>query len=146
MILPRNFEGEQHAAFIVRVISLLAALWLWGLSIWFFMVSVGSLWKYAVRSDSHRNMPFQMTWWSFVFPNTALVTATLALARALGSAGLRLFGCFFFSLLCYRFFLFRLSIFASLLRFLTFQILNRQRRLPWESLNTKVIQEHYQGM
>lgn len=38
-------------------------------------------------------MPFQMTWWSFVFPNTALVTATLALATAVGSNGLRITGC-----------------------------------------------------
>lgn len=38
-------------------------------------------------------MPFQMTWWSFVFPNTALVTATLALAAAVGSNGLRIAGC-----------------------------------------------------
>ena len=93
MILPQNFEGEAHAVFIVRVISLLAALWLWGLSVWFFLVSVGSLWKYAVRPDERRNMPFQMTWWSFVFPNTALVTATLALGRALRSRGLQVFGC-----------------------------------------------------
>lgn len=28
-----------------------------------------------------------------VFPNTALVTATLALARALGSKGLQIYGC-----------------------------------------------------
>jgi tellurite resistance protein TehA-like permease len=38
-------------------------------------------------------MPFQMTWWSFVFPNTALVTATVALAKALDSNGLRIYGC-----------------------------------------------------
>ena len=74
----------------MRLLSTIIGLWLWGLSIWFFLVSVGSLLKY-VRPE--RKMPFQMTWWSFVFPNTALVTATLALARALGSAGLRLFGC-----------------------------------------------------
>lgn len=48
------------------------------------------MWKY-VRPE--RTMPFQMTWWSFVFPNTALVTATLALAAALGSEGLRITGC-----------------------------------------------------
>ncbi|KAK7753842.1 hypothetical protein SLS62_004208 [Diatrype stigma] len=90
VILPQNFEGEEHAVFILRVISILVGLWLWGLSLWFFLVSVGSLWKY-VRPES--TMPFQMTWWSFVFPNTALVTATLALAKALDSAGLRIFGC-----------------------------------------------------
>lgn len=34
-----------------------------------------------------------MTWWSFVFPNTALVTATFALGKALDSEGLNIFGC-----------------------------------------------------
>lgn len=43
---------------------------------WWFLVSVGSLWKY-VRSGS--SMPFQMTWWSFVFPNTALVSKNWSL-------------------------------------------------------------------
>ena len=57
------------------MICLLVALWLWGLSMWFFLVSVGSLWKYV---QSGHSMPFQMTWWSFVFPNTALVSSLTA--------------------------------------------------------------------
>jgi tellurite resistance protein TehA-like permease len=51
----------------------MAGLWLWGLSIWFFLVSVGSLWKY-LRPESKGKLRFQMTWFSFVFPNTALVS------------------------------------------------------------------------
>lgn len=69
-VIPRDFLGSPQAADVVRVVSVLVALWLWGLSMWFFLVSVGSMWKY-VRAGS--SMPFQMTWWSFVFPNTALV-------------------------------------------------------------------------
>ncbi|KAI1426321.1 voltage-dependent anion channel-domain-containing protein [Xylaria sp. FL1777] len=90
-ILPPDFAGRPHAILILEILSILLGLWLWGLSEWFFIVSVGSLWKY-VRPNSSR-MPFQMTWWSFVFPNTALVTATLALAKALDSSGLRIYGC-----------------------------------------------------
>ncbi|KAH9896262.1 voltage-dependent anion channel-domain-containing protein [Xylariomycetidae sp. FL2044] len=90
-ILPPDFSGEPHATFILQMLATLLGLWLWGLSFWFFLVSVGSLWKY-VRPERHK-MPFQMTWWSFVFPNTALVTATLQLSAALGSSGLRIFGC-----------------------------------------------------
>ncbi|KAH7040221.1 voltage-dependent anion channel-domain-containing protein [Microdochium trichocladiopsis] len=89
-IIPAKFQGEEHAVFIVRILSVLIGLWLWGLSFWFFLVSVGSLWKYLI--PGHR-LPFQMTWWSFVFPNTALVTATLQLATALDSPGFRVFGC-----------------------------------------------------
>ncbi|KAI0539383.1 voltage-dependent anion channel-domain-containing protein [Xylaria digitata] len=89
-ILPPNYTGRLHAVFILEILSTLLGLWLWGLSEWFFIVSVGSLWKYT-RND--RSIPFQMTWWSFVFPNTALITATLALAKALNSSGLRIYGC-----------------------------------------------------
>ncbi|RYP65017.1 hypothetical protein DL771_008514 [Monosporascus sp. 5C6A] len=90
VIVPASFGDQEHAVIILRIVSNLMGLWFWGLSVWFFLVSVGSLWKY-VRPE--HSMPFQMTWWSFVFPNTALVTATLALATALDSAGLRVFGC-----------------------------------------------------
>ncbi|KAI1506736.1 voltage-dependent anion channel [Biscogniauxia marginata] len=91
-ILPPDYAGEPHAVFIIQLFSLLVGFWLWGLSLWFFLVSVGSLWKYAAR-PAESKMPFQMTWWSFVFPNTALVTATEALADAINSNGLRIFGC-----------------------------------------------------
>ncbi|KAI0095614.1 voltage-dependent anion channel-domain-containing protein [Daldinia grandis] len=90
VVIPDNFQDSAHSIVILRLLSTIAGLWLWGLSVWFFLVSVGSLLKY-VRPE--RKMPFQMTWWSFVFPNTALVTATLALAAALDSTGLRITGC-----------------------------------------------------
>ncbi|KAI1266354.1 voltage-dependent anion channel-domain-containing protein [Xylariaceae sp. FL1019] len=91
-ILPPSYAGEPHAVFILELLSTILGLWLWGLSEWFFIVSVGSLIKYARGA---RKIPFQMTWWSFVFPNTALVTATLALAEALDSNGLRLYASVF---------------------------------------------------
>ena len=64
--------GTTNAVSILRLLAYIAGLWLWGLSIWFFLVSVGSLWKY-LRPDNNAKIPFQMTWFSFVFPNTALV-------------------------------------------------------------------------
>ncbi|KAI5925461.1 voltage-dependent anion channel [Camillea tinctor] len=91
-ILPPYHASDAHVVFILQVFSLLLGFWLWGLSVWFFLVSVGSLWKYAAR-PADRKMPFQMTWWSFVFPNTALITATEALATAIDSSGMRIFGC-----------------------------------------------------
>ncbi|KAI1330766.1 voltage-dependent anion channel-domain-containing protein [Xylariaceae sp. FL0255] len=87
-ILPSTYPGEPHAVIILELVSILIGMWLWGMSVWFFIVSVGSLWKYTRRDHK---MPFQMTWWSFVFPNTALTTATMALARALDSTGLHIF-------------------------------------------------------
>ena len=40
-----------------------------------------------------------MTGWSFVFPNPAPVTATLAMGNALESEGVRIFGCVMAALL-----------------------------------------------
>lgn len=65
-------------------------LWLWGLALWFFFVSVGAHWSCAARGK----MDFAMTWYSFVFPNTALTTATFAIARALdGNRAIQIVGC-----------------------------------------------------
>ncbi|KAL1878561.1 hypothetical protein VTK73DRAFT_7826 [Phialemonium thermophilum] len=89
-IFEEGFLNTQHTVSILKLFSVMAGLWLWGLSLWFFLVSVGSLWKYVL--PEHK-MPFQMTWFSFVFPNTALVTATFQLGRAFDNNGLRIFGC-----------------------------------------------------
>ncbi|KAF5006117.1 hypothetical protein FDECE_7489 [Fusarium decemcellulare] len=89
-ILPPNFMDVPQAASIIKVISVLVSLWLWGLAMWFFIVCVGALWKYT-RPQSH--MPFQMTWWSFVFPNTALITATGVMGNVFESTGLHIFAC-----------------------------------------------------
>jgi hypothetical protein len=56
-----------------------AGIWLWGLAIWFFLVSVGAHFSCAARGK----MDFAMTWYSFIFPNTALTTATFAVSKAL---------------------------------------------------------------
>ncbi|KAK2780349.1 C4-dicarboxylate transporter/malic acid transporter [Colletotrichum kahawae] len=89
-ILPQGFLGTELAVPIIKVLSVMIGLWLWGLSVWFFVVSVGSLWKYVRPANK---MPFQMTWWSFVFPNTALVTATAALGKVFQNSGLQIFAC-----------------------------------------------------
>jgi len=68
--------GTTSAVVVVRLLANAIGLALWGLSIWFFLVSVGSLWKYGKPAKKE---PFQMTWFSFVFPNTALVSCLLFL-------------------------------------------------------------------
>ncbi|KAM0250910.1 hypothetical protein ACHAQJ_008445 [Trichoderma viride] len=122
VILPPNFLGTEHSVEIMKIIALLVALWFWGLSMWFFLVSVGSLWKY-VRSG--KGMPFQMTWWSFVFPNTALVTATEIMGNIFESRGLQLFGCAMTIAL----------IIVWITIFLTMLICLKQRKLLWPKNN-----------
>ncbi|KAM0553853.1 hypothetical protein ACHAPJ_007199 [Fusarium lateritium] len=88
LLIPPTFLDTPQVAIIIKVVCILVSLWLWGLAMWFFLVCVGALWKYT-RAGTH--MPFQMTWWSFVFPNTALVTATSVMGTIFESNGLHIF-------------------------------------------------------
>lgn len=92
-VVPHDFMGEGNGELAGRVGMICAnfmGLWLWGLALWFFFVSVGAHWSCARRGK----MDFAMTWYSFVFPNTALTTATFAVARALnGNRAIQYVGC-----------------------------------------------------
>lgn len=55
-------------------------------------MSVGSFWKYA-RPEHEAKIGFQMTFFSFVFPNTALLTATYQIANAFSCRPLQIVGC-----------------------------------------------------
>lgn len=134
-IMPALFMGDtdpQLTATIIKVCANWMSLWLWGLAIWFFFVSVlahltafiqgtGSddgdlpVIKSAIfgptansqdspntTSDSSRSprrrwkkpqMSFSMTFFSFVFPNTALVTATFAIGGAFKVPAINVIGC-----------------------------------------------------
>ncbi|PSR82237.1 voltage-dependent anion channel [Coniella lustricola] len=94
-ILPSEFMEPgmvTHAVFILKLVSAMIGLWLWGLAIWFFIVSVGSFWKYA-EPDHKSKTSFQMTFFSFVFPNTALVTATYQIGKAFRCRAIEIVGC-----------------------------------------------------
>lgn len=43
-------------------------------------------------NDPDHHICFDMTWFSFVFPNTALVTATLAVGKSLEASAIQIFG------------------------------------------------------
>ncbi|OCK80050.1 hypothetical protein K432DRAFT_53837 [Lepidopterella palustris CBS 459.81] len=92
-VMHADFMGPGNGEFAARVSMIMAnwlGLWLWGLAFWFFFVSVGAHWSCARRG----NMDFAMTWYSFVFPNTALTTATFAIAKSLNhNRGIEIVGC-----------------------------------------------------
>ncbi|KAL8728349.1 MAG: hypothetical protein Q9166_005492 [cf. Caloplaca sp. 2 TL-2023] len=89
--VPPDFMGDgAMAAMILKVVANWVCLWIWGLALWFFFVSVGAHWSCA-RQDGH--FAFGMTWFSFVFPNTALNTATFAVGKAFQSRAIQVVGC-----------------------------------------------------
>ncbi|RDL37993.1 Uncharacterized protein BP5553_05426 [Venustampulla echinocandica] len=77
-IMPNGYMGNTDAPILLKLLSEVVGLWIWGLCLWFFIVSVGAHWRILLPNDS-KTIRFDMTWFSFVFPNTALVTATLAI-------------------------------------------------------------------
>ncbi|KAF9740348.1 hypothetical protein PMIN06_009620 [Paraphaeosphaeria minitans] len=92
-VVPEDFMGKgmgELAGKVGMISANFMGLWLWGLALWFFLVSVGAHYSCVRRGK----MDFAMTWYSFVFPNTALTTATFAIAKALnGNRPIQYVGC-----------------------------------------------------
>lgn len=71
-VIPADFMGVGDIAGVVTmVMANWMGVWLWGLAIFFFVVSAGAHWS-CVGS---KRMGFAMTWYSFVFPNTGLTVS-----------------------------------------------------------------------
>ena len=118
-VIPSDFMGNGELCGMVSMfVGNWIGIWLWGLALWFFIVSVGAHWS-CVR---YGRMNFAMTWYSFVFPNTALVTATFAVAKALNNEAIRIFGCVMTCLLILTW----LFVFSMMIR----AVLNKQILWP----------------
>nr|POE50720.1 malic acid transport protein [Quercus suber] len=91
-VVPTDFMGEGNGELAGRVsmfIANWAGLWLWGLAFWFFFVSVGAHWSVIKNGGA----TFSMTFYSYIFPNTALTTATFAIGKALSNKPINIVGC-----------------------------------------------------
>ncbi|KAG0156442.1 C4-dicarboxylate transporter/malic acid transport protein, putative [Penicillium digitatum] len=87
---PADFMGNGAlAADVFKIVANFSCLWLWGLAIFFFIVASAAHWS----AIGHGRMVFSMTWFSFVFPNTALITATFAIGRAFSCKPIEIVGC-----------------------------------------------------
>jgi len=74
--IPENFMGVGEMAGVISVVMAnWMGIWLWGLAIFFFIVSCGAHWS-CVR---HGRLQFALTWYSFIFPNTGLTVSPLPL-------------------------------------------------------------------
>lgn len=85
-------EGQSKAlaaaAPILGLGTLVAGVWLWGLALWFFLVSAAA----NIGTAGARRLHFGLAWWGYVFPNTAFVQATFAIGEALHSHALQVVG------------------------------------------------------
>ena len=92
-VFPADFMGNRsQAALVCRILANISGLWLWCLAIWFFVISVGGLWRVARPNHPAHRLAFSITWYAFVFPNTALVTATHAIGKAFESTTVQIVG------------------------------------------------------
>ncbi|KAM7218681.1 putative c4-dicarboxylate transporter malic acid transport protein [Rhypophila decipiens] len=78
---PDTIAVEMVAAG-VRLVALTSAVFLWGLSFWFFASAVGAV----VAGMPDRR--FHLSWWSFIFPNVGFVLSTVRVGKVFGSDGL----------------------------------------------------------
>lgn len=94
--IPDDFMGVGAlAGTITVVVANWVGIWLWGLAIFFLLVSIGAHYNCV----GHGRLHFAMTWYSFIFPQTGLTTATFAVGKALNNTGFRVLGCVFTGIL-----------------------------------------------
>ena len=79
--IPDNFARNDR--FIVdapfmRTMALVAAIFLWALSLWWFFIGV-------IAVLQSRPKYFHLGWWAMVFPNTGFTLATISIGNALNS-------------------------------------------------------------
>lgn len=99
--LARSLSPDPHdlymglpspqAAGVLRIVANWVCLWLWGLAFWFFFVSLAA--NLTCLRDRNHQIPFAMAWFSFVFPQTALSSATLRVGDAFQVRGIQWIGC-----------------------------------------------------
>ncbi len=83
-----HYFGPDDAvtAQVVKILALMAAVFIWSLSLWFWAISVVSC--LAV----YRSIRFHLNWWAFVFPNVGFTVATINIGKALRSEGVQWVG------------------------------------------------------
>ncbi|KAH8800199.1 voltage-dependent anion channel [Xylogone sp. PMI_703] len=94
-VMPNGYLGHPESASFLKLISDLIGLWLWGWCVWFLIVSVGAHWQVMRPHHPQYHTRFDMTWsfrFPFVFPNTALVTATLAIGKSFNARSIKIVG------------------------------------------------------
>ncbi|CAD6450366.1 f9475de9-8f0e-41d3-993f-d28293b1ffa5 [Sclerotinia trifoliorum] len=91
-ILPDGYMGNTDGPFILYLMGNFAGLFIWGLCLWFCLISMGAHWQVLQPNHPEHHISADMTWNSFIFPNTALATATIQIGTAFGSNVIRIIG------------------------------------------------------
>lgn len=71
-----NTEGFDYMVNVadIRIMALMAAIFLWALSFWWFSIAVIAV---VISPPKY----FHLGWWAMVFPNTGFILATISIAK-----------------------------------------------------------------
>ncbi|KAK5634390.1 hypothetical protein RRF57_010104 [Xylaria bambusicola] len=75
--LPNSLDRMQGGTLdvgVIRTFALISAIFLWGLSLWWFCIAAVAV----IRSPPKY---FHLGWWAMVFPNTGFILATISIAK-----------------------------------------------------------------
>lgn len=67
---------------VLRTLAEFVGIFLWGLSAWFFCITLVSI------LIGVKQMSFRLNWWAFVFPNVGFTIATIRIGQTLRSEGI----------------------------------------------------------
>jgi tellurite resistance protein TehA-like permease len=80
------FGANELTKQVLMIMSTFTGIFLWGLSFWFFAISL-----IAVLVCT-RQLTFHLNWWAFVFPNVGFTIATIDIGEVLQSEGIQWVG------------------------------------------------------
>lgn len=87
-VLPEHWLSADtlHVPDVVRIVLVIASVWLWLLGFWFFALTTVAIIAGACGKEK---MDFTLQWWGFIFPNAGLVLASINLGKVLESDGVK---------------------------------------------------------
>ncbi|PQE09619.1 hypothetical protein CJF32_00007089 [Rutstroemia sp. NJR-2017a WRK4] len=91
-VMPNGYMGNTQGPFILKLLANMTGLFLWGLCLWFSLISLAAHWQVVQPHHPEHHIHFDITWNSFIFPNTALITATAQIGTAFQSKAIQIFG------------------------------------------------------
>lgn len=80
------FGSNELTRQVLLIMSTFTGIFLWGLSFWFFAISL-----IAVLVCT-RQLTFHLNWWAFIFPNIGFTIATIDIGEVLQSEGIQWVG------------------------------------------------------
>jgi C4-dicarboxylate transporter/malic acid transport protein len=80
------FGSNDLTRQVLMIMSTFTGIFLWGLSFWFFAISLISVLFCA------KQLGFHLNWWAFIFPNVGFTIATIDIGEMLQSEGIQWVG------------------------------------------------------